>query len=227
MGNIDSHSIRRKPRNTVDRLAFRSACQQFAEREIEPRWRDADLAREFPRSFYEAAANAGLLGITSPEALGGSDLGVYEEAIAMEEMAKFNPNFAVAILSQYVAGAILSEYGNDDQLEIAKRNIAGDCLLALAVTEPEAGNDVQNVKTTAVRDGSHWILNGIKSFITLGGDAETLITLARTDAQKGRDALQFFAVDRQSPGLGTVPIHTYVNRPAPTYRVHVQRCAGT
>lgn len=219
MDNLDNSHARRKPSNSVDREAFRLACRRFSEREIEPRWLAADRAKAFPREFYVAAAHAGLLGITASEQLGGSDLGVYEEAIAMEEMAKFNPNFAVSILSQYVAGAILCEYGNEQQKEIARRNIAGNCLLAIAVTEPEAGNDVQNIKTSAVRRGDYWILNGVKSFITLGGDAQILITLAQTDTQQGRTGMQFFAVDRQCEGVTLGQIETYVNRPAPTYRI--------
>lgn len=210
---------RERPRQTVDREAFRDMCRVFAEREIGPRWRQADTDRCFPREFYVAAARAGLIGITAPEAIGGSALGAYEEAIAMEEMSKVNPNLAVAVLVQNVAGSILYEHGAAVHRELARRCIQGECMVAITVTEPEAGNDVQNVQTRATRKGDEWVLDGIKSFITLGADADVLVTLAQTDPSAGRHGMRFFAVDRRSAGIETSQIDTYVNRPAPTYRV--------
>jgi alkylation response protein AidB-like acyl-CoA dehydrogenase len=209
----------RCPLKTVDRAQFRDMCARFAAAEIGPRWRAADRDKIFPRDFYAAAARAGLIGITAPEDVGGSDLGAYEEAIAMEEMSKINPNLAVSVLVQNVAGSILYDYGSPEQQDIARRVIAGDCLVAITVTEPEAGNDVQNVRTSARRDGEDWVVDGLKSFITLGGDSDVLVTLAQTDAGRGRHGMQFFAIDRNSRGVTCSQIETYVNRPAPTYRV--------
>lgn len=216
---VDLNARRPRPRNSVDESEFRELCRRFSDREVGPRWQDADRDKAFPRDFYVAAAKAGLVGITAGEDVGGAGLGAVEEAIAMEETSRHNPNLSVALLVQNVAGSIIAEYGNEAQKEIARRNIAGECLLALAVTEPEAGNDVQNVKTTAERRGDEWVVNGLKSFITLGGDADVLLLLARTDPKAGRHGMQFFAIDRKTPGLSTSRISTYVNRPAPTYRV--------
>lgn len=216
---MNKRQPRPTPLNQVDRTAFRDMCRVFAEREIGPRWKAADDEKRFPRAFYEAAARAGLIGITAAEAIGGAALGAYEEAIAMEELAKVNPNLAVSVLVQNVAGSILYEHGLEQHREIARRNIAGECLVAITITEPEAGNDIQNVSTRATRDGDHWVLDGIKSFITLGGDADVLVTLAQTDPAAGRHGMRFFAVDRRTPGIETSQIDTYVNRPAPTFRV--------
>lgn len=216
---MSSRELRARPLNSVDRSAFRDMCKAFAEREIGPRWRQADEEKQFPREFYVAAARAGLIGITASEDVGGAALGAYEEAIAMEECAKVNPNLAVSLLVQNVAGSILYEYGAPQHRELARRNIAGDCLVAITITEPEAGNDIQNVSTRATRDGDHWVLDGIKSFITLGGDADILVTLAQTDPSKGRHGMRLFAVERTTPGVETSKIDTYVNRPAPTFRV--------
>ncbi|HRH86938.1 MAG TPA: acyl-CoA dehydrogenase family protein [Rubrivivax sp.] len=210
---------RRVPANNVDREAFRDMCRKFAEREIKPRWQQADREAKFPREFYVALAKAGLVGLHIPESLGGADLGVTEEAIAIEEQAKANPNLAIVALIQGVAGSLLAEHGNEGHHAMVRENIAGERLLALAVTEPEAGSDVQNLKTTARRDGDDWVLDGIKSFITLGGDCDTMAVLARTDPSKGRHGMHFFAVDRNTPGVETSQIKTYANRPVPTYRV--------
>lgn len=214
-----SQTERRVPPNTVDREAFRDMCRKFAEREVKPRWQQADKEARFPREFYVAAAKAGLIGVHAPESLGGADLGVTEEAIAIEEMAKANPNLAVAPLIQGVAGLLLSEHGNAGHHTIARANNAGECLLALAVTEPEAGSDVQGIKTTARREGGDWLLDGLKSFITLGGDCDVMLVLARTDPGQGRHGMHFFAVDRNTPGVEASQIKTYANRPVPTYRV--------
>lgn len=209
----------RRPVNEVDRILFRDMCARFAVAEAAPRWQAADRDKAFPRDFYVAAARAGLIGITAAPDVGGAGLGAYEEAIAMEEVAKVNANLAVSILVQNVAGSILYDYGSPEQREMAREVLAGNCLVAITVTEPEAGNDVQNVKTTARRDGGDWIVDGLKSFITLGGDCDVLVTLAQTDPSQGRHGMRFFAIDRRSPGITTSQIETYVNRPAPTYRV--------
>lgn len=207
------------PRNKIEEAVFRDMCRQFAQAEAAPRWEQADRDRAFPRDFYTACAGAGLIGISAPEEIGGTELGCVEEAICMEEVARVNPNLAVSILVQNVANALLYTHGSEVHRTIARRNIAGECLLAIAVTEPEAGNDVQNVRVSARREGGEWVLDGIKAFITLGGEADVLVLLAQTDRSQGRHGMQFFAVDRDSPGLRAVQIDTYVNKPAPTYRI--------
>ncbi|MBI2217132.1 MAG: acyl-CoA dehydrogenase family protein [Candidatus Rokubacteria bacterium] len=203
----------------IDEREYRALCRTFAEREIAPRWAEADSAAEFPRAFYEAAAQAGFVGVTFPPALGGAGLGCTEEAVFLEEASRVNPNFAVAILVQYVAGSVLARFGTAEQRRLAADNAAGKCLLALTLTEPGAGNDIQAVATTARRDGDAWVLNGLKAFITLGGVADVLLVLARTDSDRGRAGMTFFAVDRDTPGIVTTKMGTWVNRPAPTYKV--------
>ena len=215
-------SQRRIPANSVGEREYRDLCAAFARKEIAPRWEQADRDRVFPRDFYVAAARAGLVGVALPESVGGADLGATEEAILLEECSKANPNLAVALLVQEVAGGLLAEFGQGEQLDLARANVAGECLVAIAVTEPEAGNDVQNLRTSARRDGDDWVLSGMKSFITLGGEADVLVLLAQTDPGDGRRGMRFFAVDRRSPGLMTKRIETYVNRPAPTYRIMLE-----
>jgi alkylation response protein AidB-like acyl-CoA dehydrogenase len=209
----------RCPLNTIDEQDFRDTCWKFAQAEIAPRWEQANRDHRFPRDFYVAAGKAGLIGITAPEDVGGAALGATEEAILLEECARVNPNLAVALLVQNIAGSILSDFGSPGLRDLARRNIAGECLVAITVTEPEAGNDIQGLKTTAHRDGEDWIIDGMKAFITLGGEADVLVLLAQTDRSKGRHGFQFFAVDRGSPGITAKRIETHVNRPAPTYLI--------
>jgi len=217
---MDLNALRARPKNTVDLVAFREACRQFAEAEIAPRWKDADRDSKFPRELYHAACKAGLIGILAPEEIGGSALGVTAEVISIEEQGKINPNLGVVMsISQGIAQALLWEHGNPGHHDIARANIAGECLLALAVSEPEAGSDVAGVKTAARRNGDEWTLDGIKCFITLGGDCDKLVVLAQTEPARKRHGLQFFTVDRHAPGVTTVKMNTWANRPVPTYKV--------
>lgn len=217
---MNRNEARATPKNSVDPEAFRDMCRKFSAKEINPRWRQADEDCKFPIELYQAACKAGLIGIQAPETIGGSGLGVTEEAIFVEEQAKVNPNLGVTMtVMQSVAGSLLWDYGSEEHHALAKANCAGQCLLALAVTEPEAGSDVQGIRTTAKRDGDEWVLDGLKAFITLGGDCDVLMVLARTDPSKGRQGMHFFAVDRLSPGVQTSQIKTYVNKSTPTYRV--------
>lgn len=211
--------MRRTPKNQVEDEVFRDLCRAYADKVIAPNWEQADETSVFPRQVYTEAASAGLLGITAPEDIGGGDLGSVQEAICLEECCKINPNLPISLLIQNISGSLLWEYGSPAQRDVARQNIAGERLLALAVTEPEAGNDVQNVQTSAIRDGKDWVLSGMKSFITLGGDADTLVVLAQTDPAKGRRGMAFFVVDRESDGLVPSKIQMHTNRPAPTYRI--------
>lgn len=212
---------RRRPAETVDRAAFRETCRRFAAAELAPRWEEADRQSRFPREMFAAAARAGLVGIAAPADVGGADLGVHEEAICIEECARVNPGLPNALIVQGVAGGILHDFGTDAQQDIVRAMIRGETMLAIAVTEPEAGNDVQNVRATARREGDLWVLDGIKSFITLAAEADVLVLLAQADPSRGRDGMSFFAIDRNSPGITISQIPTYANRPAPTYRVHL------
>ncbi|MBI3993763.1 MAG: acyl-CoA dehydrogenase family protein [Candidatus Lambdaproteobacteria bacterium] len=216
---MDATAARPRPQNQVPEAEYRAMCRDFTAREVAPRWAEADRKAEFPVAYYHAAAAAGLVGITAPEDLGGSALGATEEMICLEETCKVNPNLSVALIVQNIAGSLLHDYGAAQHREIAARNIAGECLLGIAVTEPEAGNDVQNVRTRAVREGDTWVLNGSKAFITLGGIADVLVLLAQTDPAQGRRGMRFFAVDRDSPGLVPKKMPMYANRPSPTYEL--------
>ncbi len=97
-----THAETRRLVNTVDRVKFRDMCARFTAAEIEPRCCAVDRNKQFTRDFYVVAAAAGLIGITAPDGVGGAGLGAYEEAIAMEAMAKVNPNLAVSVLVQNV-----------------------------------------------------------------------------------------------------------------------------
>ena len=205
-------------RQQITEAEYRQLCKTFAEREIAPRWEDAARRCEFPREVYTQAARAGLIGITAPEELGGAALGLTHEVIATEELCRADASLGVLPLVQNIANALLYNHGNEVHRDIARRNIAGECLLGMAVTEPDAGNDI-NVKMTAVRDGDDWVLNGTKALITLGGEADVMVLAAQTDPSQGRKGMRFFAVDRGTPGYATQRIPSYAHRSMPLYTV--------
>ena len=199
-------------------MEFRQMCREFSKREIGPRWEEAEKQSRFPRELYERAAEANLFGVSAPEHIGGAGLGCMHEIICIEEAARINPTLAALFLVQNLTISMLASLGSEDHLEIARRCINGDCLLGFAVTEPDAGNDL-NVKTSAVHEGSDWALNGTKALITLGKEADVLVLLAQTDSSQGKKGMRFFAVDTNSEGLITRHIPTHSHRSMPLHTI--------
>lgn len=197
---------------------LRGLCRTFAEREITPRWRHADEHAQFPRELLAAAAAAGLLGLAVSSELGGAGLGVSEDAILAEETARSNTNLSAALMLQgALLPGLLADFAEPELArEHVPRVLAGDEILALAVTEPNAGSDVSAVQTTASADGRDWVINGEKCFITLGADADNLLVLARVDSPSGTDPMAVFVVPANAPGLAIRRMSMIASRPIPT-----------
>lgn len=206
---------------TQDQEIFRAACQEFAEREIAPRWKEADDQAHFPTELTAAAASAGLLGVSIPERHGGQGAGVLEEAILYEECAQANSNLAAGLMLQgSLLPGIITGSGTQDQVtRYATPTLAGEQILALAVTEPQAGSDVAAVRTTAREKDGGWVLNGEKCFITLGHQADALVTLAVVDRDRGIDGMNLFIVDVPASGVSVRKMEMLANRPIPTSQV--------
>ncbi|QSR32207.1 acyl-CoA dehydrogenase [Nocardioides sp. S5] len=208
-----------------DQEEMRKVAAEFARREIEPRWREADEKAEFPLELLSLAYEQGLMGIAAPTSLGGLGLGATEEVIFTEEMAKVNPNLAVGLILQgSLAPSILWNFASQEQQqEFVPPVLRGEKILAMAITEPTAGSDVSNVRTTARRNGPDtWLLSGEKCFITLGEYAQQSLVLARTDEAEGIDGMRFFIVDTDAPGFRVKKMDMWANRPAPTSQLFLQ-----
>lgn len=205
-----------------DQQAFRELCRDFAKREIEPLAKAADDEAEFPVGLLKRAAGAGLLGLAAPVELGGGGAGAVEEVIFAEECAKVDPNLAVALIVEgCLAPSLLWNFGTEEQRQAyVVPVLAGEKVLALAVTEPNAGSDVAAAKTAAVRaDADTWVLSGEKCFISLATYASHLVVLAQTDPTQGIDGMRFFVVDTSSPGVEITKMDMWANRGAPTTQV--------
>ena len=184
-----------------DHEAFRVQVRRFVEREIAPHhlaWEDAGRV---PLSLWEAAGQAGLLCTTLPDPFGGGgDFG--HAAVIIEELARVNATGVGFSLHSEVVAPYLYAYGNDWQRERWLPAMAqGQTVGAIAMTEPDVGSDLKAIRTTARRDGDHYILSGQKTYISNGLNAGLVIVVAKTDPDKGAKGISLLVVEDGMPGF--------------------------
>jgi acyl-CoA dehydrogenase len=156
-------------------------------------WREQGYVEQ---DFWRKAGDAGILGVSIPEAYGGSGLDFRYDAIVMERQGlKHALNFAFSLHSTVVAPYIY-HYATEDQCKAwLPGAVSGETLLAVAMTEPGAGSDLQGMKTTAIRDGGHYVVNGQKTFISNGHACSLVVLAAKTDPSAGARGISLFAVE--------------------------------
>lgn len=190
--------------NDEQRL-MRQMVREFAEKELAQGLRERDEAEYFDRALmFDRLRDLGLTGIIFPEAYGGAEADYLSYAIAIEELSRVCASTGVTLSAHISLGANpIYEFGNDDQRQRFLVPLAqGDKLGAFALTETSAGSDAGGTRTTAVRDGQCWILNGSKIFTTNGGDADTYIVFARSDLQaRKHHGISAFIVEKDTPGF--------------------------
>jgi len=176
--------------------------KKFVEQEILPYINDWEEAGEFPRELYLKAGQAGLLGIGHPEAYGGSGHDLFSKIAASEELMRSTSGGLVASLGSIDIGLPpVWRWGSDSLKEKVVANvIAGKKIAALAITEPSGGSDVANIKTRAVKEGDHYIVNGSKTFITSGQRADYYTVAVRT-GDEGFGGISLLLIERDSPGF--------------------------
>ena len=190
--------------------AFRDALRDFVSREITPHVAAWDEAGGFPRDLYHRAAALGILGLGYPEAYGGTPGDVFHQIILSEEMARCGSGGVVAsLLSHSIGLPPIARHGSDWlKHKVLPPVIAGERIAALAVTEPGGGSDVAALKTTAVRDGDHYLVSGEKVFITSGMRADFFTVAVRTDpAQRGAGGISALLIEADTPGLSRHALH--------------------
>jgi acyl-CoA dehydrogenase len=191
---------------TPERKALRDLARDFTTREIVPHLAQWELDGEVPRSLHRGAAEAGLLGAGYPESAGGSGGDIVDVTIVAESMlyAGASSGLLSALFTHGIALPHLVHAGDADLIErYAKPTLAGERIGSLAVTEPDAGSDVSAVRTRAVRDGDHYVVNGAKTFITSSTRADFVTTVVRTGDDPHR-GLSLLVVDTSSPGFSVV-----------------------
>jgi alkylation response protein AidB-like acyl-CoA dehydrogenase len=183
---------------------LRRTVREFCEREVRPHARAWDAEERFPHELVPKLAEMGLLGIRIPPEYGGSGMDTLAYSICVEECARVDGSLALTIASHNGLGTghILAFGSEAQKQKYLPKAARGEWLAAWALTEPDSGSDSAALKTTAVRDGDGWVLNGTKMFITQGSVGGFCVVLARTNksvpAQRGVTA---FIVERGTPGF--------------------------
>ncbi len=176
-------------------------ARRFADEVIRPAAVDLDRDGRFPAELYEEMAGLGLFGIGVPEALGGPGLDTLAYALVMEELARGYASVADQCGLVELIASLLVRHGTG-----AQQGLLGDILamrrkVAYCITEAEAGSDVSGIRTTAVRDGTGWVLDGGKLWIHNAPVADLGFVLARTDPAQGNRGMSIFVVDLHAPGV--------------------------
>ncbi len=194
---------------TPEHEQFRASLRDFIAREITPNVNDWDEAETFPRSLYARVAELGVQGLGYPEEFGGTPADLFYQLVVAEEFARCGGGGVQASLNSHSIALppILKAGSEAIKRRVIPPVIAGEKIAALAVTEPSGGSDVANLRTTAVRDGDHYIVNGEKTFITSGMRADFITTAVRTDPSiKGAGGISVLLIDGDTPGLTRTPL---------------------
>ncbi|HEX8480317.1 MAG TPA: acyl-CoA dehydrogenase family protein [Allosphingosinicella sp.] len=179
---------------------FRDSVRRFFERELIPhlsRWEEEGI---IDRGFWNKAGEAGLLCPTVPEEYGGPGLDFGFNAVIDEELAYAGSTAGITLHSDIVADYLVA-YGSEEQKKHwLPRMVSGETATAIAMTEPGAGSDLQGIRTTARRDGNHYVLNGSKTYITNGQHADLVIVVAKTDPEAGARGVSLILVEADREG---------------------------
>ncbi len=184
---------------------FRKTVREFVENELAPHADEWEEAEEFPREVFLRMGELGFLGMSYPEEYGGDDDRL-AEAVLHEEMTRSGSAGVASGIGAHIGIAMpqINRFGTPEQKKrYLVPGIEGQTIGALGITEPEAGSDVAGIKTYAVRDGSDWIINGSKTFITNGVRCDWVVAAVKTDRDKGHAGISQFIIDRGIPGFET------------------------
>ena len=186
-----------------EQALLRKSVREFAESEMRPHIMEWDNVQHFPHELLPKLAELGLMGIQFADADGGAGMSAVDYCICIEELARVDPSVSLLVAAHNGLGAAhIAKFASDGQRKKYLVPLAkGERLAAWGLTEPGSGSDAAAMRTTAVRDGDQWILNGSKAFITHGTSAHTMVVMAVTDKTKGSKGISAFIVERGTPGL--------------------------
>jgi alkylation response protein AidB-like acyl-CoA dehydrogenase len=182
---------------------LRRSIREFAEAELKPHVREWDEAQGFPRELLDRCAAHGLMGIQLPEQYGGAAMSSDDYCICIEELARVDPSVCLSVAAHNGLGtAHIAAFGTDEQKRRYLPALArGENLAAWGLTEASSGSDASAMRTTAVRDGDGWVLNGSKQFITHGRTGDLVVVMAVTSRAQGGRGISAFIVEKGTPGL--------------------------
>ena len=184
-----------------DQRAIQDAARQFAEAELAPHSAEWDETKHFPVDVMRLAAEMGFCGIYTAEEHGGMALGRVEAALIFEELSRGDVSTAAFISIHNMATWMIDSFGSDElRGRYVPRLTTMELIASYCLTEPGSGSDAAGLRTTAKRDGDHWVLNGSKAFISGAGTSDVYVVMARTGAD-GPKGISTFVVEKDTPGL--------------------------
>ncbi|MCF8278249.1 MAG: acyl-CoA dehydrogenase family protein [Flavobacteriales bacterium] len=189
---------------TEEHNQFRQSLRDFLQKEVVPNVDEWEKTGNPPREIWKKFGDMGYFGLRFPEKYGGLNLDFFYDVILLEELAKVNSAGTSAALGahSYLSLAHLNNEGSEEQKQqYLVPGIAGELFGCLAISEPGGGSDVASMRTTAVKDGDDWIINGSKTFITNGVLSDYLIISAKTEPELKQAGISMFVVDRNTKGL--------------------------
>ncbi|AEI67282.1 acyl-CoA dehydrogenase family protein [Corallococcus macrosporus] len=189
--------------------ALQSSIRDFCERRVKPYAREWDKDEKFPMEVVRELGQLGVMGMLVAEEYGGAAMDSLAVAVAVEEIARYDGSLALTVASHNGLGTShLRVFGTDAQRQKYLPKLAtGEYLGAWGLTEPGSGSDASSMKTTAVRKGDGWVLNGAKMFITQGTVGDVFVVLAVTSPQKRQKGITAFLLEKGLPGFSQRPIH--------------------
>lgn len=190
-------------RLTESQQLLRRTVREFADAEIRPHVRDWDEAQHFPSELMPKLAALGLLGIQWPERWGGADMSALDYCICIEELARVDPGVALSVAAHNgLSSAHIAMFGTDAQKDAYLTPLAtGTHIGAWGLTEASSGSDAAGMRTTAVKSGDEWVLNGSKHFTTHGRVGDVMVAMAVTDRSAGTKGISAFVIERGTPGM--------------------------
>lgn len=206
---------------------IRDAVRAFAREELLPNAARWDKEHQFPAAALKGLAALGVFGVAVPEALGGAGLDYLSLALVLEEIAAGDGGTSTIIsVNNCPVCSIAMQFANDTQKQQWLRPLAQGAMLgAFCLTEAQAGSDAASIQTTAQRDGDHYLLNGVKQFITSGKQADVAIVLAITDKAAGKKGMSAFWVPTNTPGYVVASLEQKMGqRSSDTAQLRFENC---
>lgn len=195
-------------RLTEEQLMIQKAAREFAQQQCLPGVIERDELQKFPKNQVEQLADLGFLGMMTAPEFGGAGMDTLSYVLAMEEISKIDASVSVCMsVNNSLVCWGLEHYGSDTQKQkyltpLAQGKKNGELYLgAFLLSEPEAGSDATHQHTSALDKGDHYILNGVKNWITNGSSASVYLVMAQTDASKGPKGINAFIVEKNTPGV--------------------------
>lgn len=186
---------------TEDQISIRELVRDFCERELRPVVKECDEASRFPQEVYAKLCELGVNGMFIPEEFGGLGLDTKTICVIREEISKVDPGFCIGLGSTGLSFTPVLLAGTPQQIRLYSDHILAGQLAGYCLTEAAGGSDAGHPRTTAVKSGDSWVINGTKSFISNGPNAGIYTVFAATDKDRGPAGITAFIVERDRPGV--------------------------